>query len=92
MARAKLTSKEDHRTLVGDDGELLEADSSVNPGAYAQYVAEFNPLPRQHLNEWDSSRITEYGVYGCLGFLLIYMLMGGIALIQWFQRIAEAPR
>lgn len=63
--------------LVGADGELLEADKTVDTRKYEKYVANFQPQPlMQHINEWDEARITGWATAGCFVILVIGGLIG----------------
>lgn len=69
--------------LIGADGELVEADSSVDPKVYAEYAAELREASRQRFNSWDDTRVMLVGL-----IVVAIVAMGIIGLMMGWEVIA----
>ena len=53
-----MPAQPENQSVVGEDGELVQPDTSVDPDAYAEYVETYvhrDPLlyrAREHIKEW----------------------------------------
>lgn len=91
MENRPVPEEDEREILIGDDGEFLEPDANVDPAKYAQYVAAFNLVPRQHMNEWDEARIVKSVGTGCAVLLVIAFIYDVFAVVMLFRGVALFP-